>query len=95
MSLLGFCPTIVKIELKTILYFTRLINMDRVGVEPTTSVQTIVVKIKVQSYSKVVVGIANGLRKKFGNVVNIAPITLLLSEQETKNDVSTRTNFCL
>ena len=62
-----------------------MIKIDRVGVEPKTSVQTIVVKIKVQSYSKVVVGIANGLRKKFGNVVNIAPITLLLSEQETKN----------
>ena len=57
-----------------------MIKVDRVGVEPTTSVQTIVVKIKVQSYSKVVVGIANGLRTKSGNVVNIAPITLLLSE---------------
>jgi hypothetical protein len=45
--------------------------MDRVGFEPTASAQTIVVKIKVQSYSKVVVEIANGLRKKSGNVVSI------------------------
>jgi hypothetical protein len=70
--------------------------MDRVGVEPTTLAQTIVVKIKVQSCSKVVVGIANGVRTKSGNVViTLSPITLLLSEQEIKNNVSTRTNFYL
>jgi hypothetical protein len=67
-------------------YFTRLKEMDRVGFEPTTTAQTIVVKINVQSYSQVVVGIANGLRTRSSNVVNnLAPITLLLSEQETKN----------
>jgi hypothetical protein len=63
-----------------------MIKVDRVGFEPTTSAQTIVVKIKVQSYSQVVVGIAYGLGTKSGNVVsNLAPLTLLLSEQETKN----------
>ena len=75
------------IENKLILmpYSIRLIKVDRVGVEPTTAAQTIVVKIKVQSYSKVVVGIANNLRTKSGNVViTLSPITLLLSEQETK-----------
>jgi hypothetical protein len=51
--------------------------MDRVGFEPTTSAQTTVVKIKVQSFSKAVVGIVNGLRTKSGNVVNIISNNLI------------------
>jgi hypothetical protein len=35
--LLAFYPTIVKINLKSIPYSTRLIKMDWVGVEATTS----------------------------------------------------------
>ena len=48
-----------------------MVIMDRVGVEPMTLAQTIVVKIKVQSCSKAVVGIANGVRTKSSNVANI------------------------
>jgi hypothetical protein len=33
----AFCPPTIKIKLKPIPYFTRLINVDRVGFEPTTS----------------------------------------------------------
>jgi hypothetical protein len=32
----GFCPTIIQIELTIIPYFTRIKEMDRVGVEATT-----------------------------------------------------------
>jgi hypothetical protein len=33
----AFCPPTIKIKLKTIPYFTRMIKVDRVGFEPTTS----------------------------------------------------------
>jgi hypothetical protein len=33
----GFCPTITENELSLMPYYTRIEEMDRVGVEPTTS----------------------------------------------------------
>jgi hypothetical protein len=33
----GLCPTIIEIQHNLMPYFTRLKEMDRVGVEPTTS----------------------------------------------------------
>ena len=37
----GFCPTIVKIKLKNNTVFPSQKEMDRVGVEPTTSAHSI------------------------------------------------------